>query len=108
MSKIISECLDGRCHLSVTNEIYSLLLLFFPSPKERILGGDGTAIFKLVLTNVPRGSAMYPVPAYTTPVPVLPADYDANNTTVSEVTVLFSLVSVLISYYIDLYADICW
>uniref|UniRef100_A0A0A0KKV7 RRM domain-containing protein n=1 Tax=Cucumis sativus TaxID=3659 RepID=A0A0A0KKV7_CUCSA len=27
------------------------------------------------------GKAMYPVPAYTTSVPVLPADYDANNTT---------------------------
>ncbi|KAE8647897.1 hypothetical protein Csa_000131 [Cucumis sativus] len=28
------------------------------------------------------GKAMYPVPAYTTSVPVLPADYDANNTTI--------------------------
>ncbi|XP_022958490.1 polyadenylate-binding protein RBP47B'-like isoform X1 [Cucurbita moschata] len=28
------------------------------------------------------GKAMYPVPSYTTPVPVLPADYDANNTTI--------------------------
>lgn len=27
-------------------------------------------------------AAVYPVPAYTTPAPVLPADYDANNTTI--------------------------
>lgn len=53
---------------------------------------------------------MYPVPAYTTSVPVLPADYDANNTTVSQgqVIVLLRLVSMLISYYIVLCADICW
>lgn len=65
-------------------------------------------VSKIVLTYVPLVSAMYPVPAYTTPVPVLPADYDANNTTVSEGAVLLFPVSMLVSHYIVLYADLCW
>lgn len=55
------------------------------------------ALFSYLLTFL-AAAAAYPVPVYTTPVPMLPADYDVNNTTVSKKynTLLGSYVSSLI------------
>lgn len=67
------------------------------------------ALFSYLLTFL---AAVYPMPVYTAPVPVLPADYDINNTTVSNTfnSLLGSYVSSLFFNYLYLsrFLSVTW